>query len=578
MRGARVSMTYATMRRPLARSLLPLLAALALAAAPASAVETGVNETLGQTRPTAQSASDLGAQWIRLWASWEQMEPGPGGWDQRLLDATNQSVNAAKARGLKVLMVVQRSPAWASGGKGGTTPPSDPSTFGAAMGALAQKLPGVDAWELWNEEDETIFWAGGADPAKYAAMVRSAYPAIKASQPSDVVVTGATVGNNFDFVDALYRHGIKGSFDAVGVHTDTACLVNGPGVLYRDEQGKIGRYAFTGYREVHAVMARHGDGDKPIWMTELGWNTQSDAAGSCNTGMWAGQKPLGVSEEQQAQFLTEAYRCVAADPYVGVALWFGLQDIPRSRYAGGYGLYRLNGSAKPSAAAFAALSGGISPQPCGGVVDTSGPEIVIARPTDGARFVGMFPIDAEAVEPPGGVGVQKIEIYADGRFSRSDGDGHAMMRAFWPARDWKAGSTHTITFKAWDEADNTTSKTITVTKVRRSPKVRTAASVAVERLDAATVRVTGRVSPRDARSPAKLRGKAFVVFQRQVASSAGGIGWRTMHTVRGRAGKALAVTRTLTPGSWRVYVRYPGRKRFQKARSQPVAFDVAPAA
>ena len=25
-------------------------------------------------------------------------------------------------------------------------------------------------------------------------------------------------------------------------------------------------------------MARHGDGDKPIWMTELGWNTQDDRA------------------------------------------------------------------------------------------------------------------------------------------------------------------------------------------------------------------------------------------------------------------------------------------------------------
>ena len=175
-------------------------------------------------------------------------------------------------------MVVQRSPAWASGGKGGIHPPTDASTFGAAMGGFAQRVPGVDAWELWNEEDESIFWAGGADPAKYAAMVKAAYPAIKAVQPNDIVVTGATTGNNFDFIEALYAHGIKGSFDAVAVHTDTACLVNGPDVHYRDEQGKIGRYTFTGYREVHAVMARHGDGDKPIWMTELGWNTQDDCA------------------------------------------------------------------------------------------------------------------------------------------------------------------------------------------------------------------------------------------------------------------------------------------------------------
>ena len=104
------------------------------------------------------------------------------------------------------------------------------------------------------------------------------------------------------------------------------------------------------------------------------------------------------------------------------------------------------------------------------MIDTTGPDIVIAKPTDGAKFVEMFPLDAKAVEAPGGVGVQKIEIYADGKFSRSDGDGHAQMEFFWPSREWKNGSTHTITFKACDEADNTTSKTITVTKVKRLPE------------------------------------------------------------------------------------------------------------
>ena len=276
-----------------------------------------------------------------------------------------------------------------------------------------------------------------------------------------------------DFIAELYKHGIKGSFDAVGVHTDTACLVDGPDRHYRDELGRIGRYSFTGYREVHAVMAANGDAAKPIWMTELGWNTQSTAPNSCNTGTWAGTKPLGVTEAQQADFLTQAYRCLAADPIVGAAFWFGMQDIPGAEYAAGYGLFRANGTAKPSAAAFAALAGGIPPVPCGGVMDTTGPRIKIAKPTDGAQFKGMFAIDAKAIEPAGGVGVQKIEIYADGKFSRSYGDGRALMRAFWPSAEWKNGSTHRITFKAWDEADNTTSKTIRVTKVRKLRKIRT---------------------------------------------------------------------------------------------------------
>ena len=557
--------------RTLVATLLTILAAgLAFGAAPASALETGVNHTHGATLPVADSVAGLGAGWVRLWGSWESAQPGPGSWDSYALRGMNRDVEAAKARGLKVLMVVLGTPAWAAGGKGPTHPPTDPATFGAAMGGLARRVPGVDAWELWNEEDETIFWAGGADPKKYAAMVKSAYPAIKAAQPNDVVVTGATTGNNADFIGALYRHGAKGSFDAVGVHTDTACLVDGPDVHYRDERGRIGRYSFTGYREVHSVMAAHGDGRKPIWMTELGWNTQSDAPNSCNTGKWAGQKPIGVSQAKQAEYLTQAYRCLAADPYVQVAMWFGLQDIPGAKYAAGYGLYRASGAAKPSAAAFKALSRGIAPLPCGGVKDTSGPDIRIAKPLDGAKFVKVLPIDALAVDAPGGVGVRRIEIWADGKLERSFGDGRAKMRSFWPVSEWRNGR-HTLTFKAEDEAGNKSSKTIVVRKVRKLPKVKTAATLGLEQIDPFTVRVTGGVSL--AQAAAKLRGKAFVVFQKRVKQR-----WRTKHRVGRRASKGVDVTRRIAPGSWRVYLRYAPRKGFKKSRSKPIRFTIAPPA
>jgi hypothetical protein len=539
-------------------------------AAPAHALETGVVETMQQTKPTASTAKDLGAGWVRIWASWETAQPASGTWAPHIIAGLNASVHAAKSHGLKVLVVVHRSPAWASGGKGGINPPTDPDTFAQAMRGFASKVPGADAWELWNEEDAHAFWEGGADPAKYAAMVKAAYPAIKSVQPNDVVVTGATTGNNMDFIADLYKHGVKGSFDAVAVHTDTGCLVDGPGRFYRDELGRIGRYTFSGYREVHAVMARNGDADKRIWMTELGWNSQSTGPKSCNTGKWAGQKPLGVSEEQQAAFLTEAYRCLAADPIVEVAFWFGVQDIPSSENAGGYGLFRAGGGAKPAAAAFAALAGGIPPQPCGGAVDIAGPEIVIAKPTDGAKFVGMFPVHAKAVEPAGGSGVKRIEIHADGKLVRSFGDGRAKMRAFWPSREWRNGSTHTVTFKASDEALNVTSRTIRVTKVRKLPRVRTGATLAVAQLAPTVVQVTGGVAPAKAHAAVKVPGKAFVTFQRQALSGK----WKTVHRIKRRASRPVDVTQALESGHWRVSLRYPGRKRFKKSRSQPVVFDV----
>ena len=317
------------------------------------------------------------------------MEPSPGALHPHLLAGLQGGVDALKARGVKVLVVVQRAPAWASGFGSGTAPPRDPSTFASFIRRVAQRVPGVDAWEIWNEPDEAEFWAGGADPARYAALLRAAYPAIKSVQPADVVVTGATTGNNFDFVEALYANGAGGHFDAVGVHTDTACLTNGPGRYYRDERGRIGRYTFTGYREVHAVMAAHGDAAKPIWMTELGWNTQSTRPGSCNTGAWAGQKRLGVSKQRQARLLRAAYRCLAGDPFVHVGFWFGMQDIPGARHAAGYGLFNRRGRGKPSAKAFKRLRRGIRPKRCGGYIDRTPPTMSVIRPRERPALRGQ---------------------------------------------------------------------------------------------------------------------------------------------------------------------------------------------
>src|ERR1700679_427675 len=80
--------------------------------------------------------------------------------------------------------------------------------------------------------------------------------------------------------------------------------------------------SFLAYREVHAVILANGD-DKPIWMTEMSWRTTS---ATCAEGAWAGVTAQGVSEEQQATYLRQAYHCMSQDHYVQVALWFPLQD------------------------------------------------------------------------------------------------------------------------------------------------------------------------------------------------------------------------------------------------------------
>ena len=73
-------------------------------------------------------------------------------------------------------------------------------------------------------------------------------------------------------------------------------------------------------------MTANGDGAKGVWMTEIGWKTGSRKPRSCRDGAVAGTR--GGREREDPGALPElAYRCLAADPAVRVALWFSLQDV-----------------------------------------------------------------------------------------------------------------------------------------------------------------------------------------------------------------------------------------------------------
>ncbi len=110
--------------------------------------------------------------------------------------------------------------------------PTD-ATFAGAINYLANAFAGrVNAWEIWNEEDSTAWWTG--TPAQYVGLLKAAYPAVKSADPSASVLVGGLTGNDASYLQALYASGAQGSFDAVGVHTDTACNVTSPTVFEFD--------------------------------------------------------------------------------------------------------------------------------------------------------------------------------------------------------------------------------------------------------------------------------------------------------------------------------------------------------
>jgi hypothetical protein len=541
---------------------LLVAAALAAAAVPARGAESGVNIALHNRVDGPSNAERLRVGWVRHFVGWSLGEPSRGTYDRAYLDRLAAEVAAYRARGIKVLFAVQDTPAWAAGPRGaGAAPPGDPDAYGRFVAELARVAqPG--AIEIWNEADSEIFWRGAPDPAGYAALLRASYPRIKAQDPSVTVVTAGMVGNHHEYLAELYANGAGGSFDAVGVHTDTACLLTSPAEYYREPSGRVGRFSFTGYREVHDVMTANGDAAKGVWMTEIGWNTGSRKAGSCRDGAVAGTRAEGVSEKAQARFLELAYRCLAADPAVRVALWFSLQDVGvGAGYGDHLGLMRTDGSRKPAYRAMRRVRNGrVRAARCGGASDRAAPALAVKRPAEGAILTDgeNLPVRVTARDNRGGVGVRRVELHVDGRRVRTWGGG--TVRSSWFGFRSVGYGEHAVEIRALDRAQNATTRRFTVRKVTPSsfgdsarPLVRWRSA---PRRAGARVRIAVRVADRGS---AGLRKITLYVDGIRVRTTKRGDGlWRPRFRLPGagrhrvtvraedRAGNVTRSTRSIT--------------------------------
>jgi polysaccharide biosynthesis protein PslG len=355
-----------TLSAQLSRALVLLAAAVAicLALVPAArAAQPGVVSDLtwyisdGDKQKTVSALQDLGSDWTRLAIQWREAEPSQGKYNEWWLNEYEKAIDMARAGGQRVIVMVDSAPAWASGSTSSNAP-RDPAQFAAFMSFIAKRYAGkVDAWEIWNEQNLQRFWSTGPDPKAYAALLRAAYPAVKAADPGAKVVYGGTASNDYAFLEGVYAAGGKGYFDVLGTHPYTYCGSTSPEEI-RMNGSRISRDSFLGYRELRKTMEAQGD-VKPIWATEMGWTT---ASGTCNPG--AGQWQGGVPEQVQAENLYKAYKLLEADPYVEVALWYNVRNNywlkDEDQAEARYGLMTTDFTPKPAYGAFKAYAHGES--------------------------------------------------------------------------------------------------------------------------------------------------------------------------------------------------------------------------
>ncbi|MEA2391933.1 MAG: polysaccharide biosynthesis protein PslG [Solirubrobacteraceae bacterium] len=358
-------MTHRLRARVLSLALsVSLLLVAALFAVPAGAAAPGTVPDItwgvshAEIDKTVGLMHDAGVQWVRTNVPWNAIEPDrKGAYNQGFLDDIDYAIQKARDAGMKVIIPVSDGvPYWASADphkSGGsyekTYHPRHYSDYADFFAFVVNryKAMGVHAYEVWNEPNLKRFWASGVNAGEYAQMLRAAYPAIKAADPDSTVISGGLSGNDRGYLQQLYAHGAGHSFDVAGIH-DYAW--GDPSKCWQDGSGRNAEDAFCGIQEVRKVMVDHGDADKAIWITEMGWSTCQNSSSACMQS--------GVSRSQQASYTTKAFHILDDRyRYVKVALVYNfrndswLHDDPRD-WEAQTGLVTTHFTPKPALRAF----------------------------------------------------------------------------------------------------------------------------------------------------------------------------------------------------------------------------------
>lgn len=306
--------------------------------------------------------------WIRQQVRWSAAEPAKGMYDPAYFGQLDALVVTASAYQVHVLLTPVHSPGWV-GANGGLPP--NAADYGDFLRFLATRYRGkIAAYEIWNEPNHAIETGGHVDVAAYLPVLRAGYTTLKAVDPAVTVLFAGLVGknksnpavavNDLDYLTAFYAlNGGEGKryYDVMGAHPGSAC--NPPDASYPDSPAttpcgadadgsrsytKNNAFYFKRFLETRAVMERHGEGGKPIWLTEFGWDSAPNPPTSNKYARY-------VSEDEQARYLTRALTIGGSYPWLGGMFVWNLNfqaTNPPTDEKYGWSILRPDGSPRPA--------------------------------------------------------------------------------------------------------------------------------------------------------------------------------------------------------------------------------------
>lgn len=231
---------------------------------------------------TMELVREMGAPTIVEYFPWAYVEGREGRYDWAHVD---QVVDYAANQGITVIARLGMVPAWARPQPevqqtiDSYLDPEHYAAFGEFVYQFVKHTAGrVKYVIIWNEPNISLEWGyRNVDPQAYTELLRISYARAKGANPDVVVLGGALaptlepVGSPYgmddlEYLRRMYAAGAEDYFDVLAAHAYGLALPP-------DEPPSPTETNFRRIELVRQVMVDYrGNADKPIMITESGWN------------------------------------------------------------------------------------------------------------------------------------------------------------------------------------------------------------------------------------------------------------------------------------------------------------------
>ncbi len=230
---------------------------------------------------TLRMVREMGTPWIVEFFPWPYIEPEEGilSWEH-----SDMVIEHAENQGLTVIARLGWTPDWArpdADERETTLTYLDADRYEAfadfAAAFVARYEGRVRHIVIWNEPNLSFEWGyRTVDPEGYTALLQAVYPRVRAANPEVVVLAGAlaptlepessaTGMNDLTYLRRMYEAGAEAYFDALAAHAYGQTVAP-------EEPPAPDALNFRRVELLREIMVAYGDGDKPIYVTEAGWN------------------------------------------------------------------------------------------------------------------------------------------------------------------------------------------------------------------------------------------------------------------------------------------------------------------